>query len=174
MYKYSSKAAKPTWYYLRFFGMFPSTNSAESHALHQQRRAPLNAYFASTNVQKFQPRAQDQISKLCARLQAAEGTVVSLSDAFRCLATDIATGYCFGKPFGHLDEPSFDREFNHTVRTVVRASMWSRHSFGLFIPLMHSIPEKFQAKMNPAFSRIKWMKEVSPMSPLCFSGYGID
>lgn len=141
--------------------MFPSTNSAESHTLHQQRRAPLNAYFASTNIQKFQPQAQEQISKLCARLQEAEGNIVSLSDAFRCLATDIATGYCFGKPFGHLDEPTFDREFNMTVRTVVRASMWSRHSFGLFIPLMHSIPEKFQAKMNPAFSRIKWMKEAS-------------
>lgn len=145
--------------------MFPSTNSAESHTLHQQRRAPLNTYFTSTNVQKFQPQAQDQIGKLVNRLKAAEGTVVSLSDAFRCLATDIATGFCFGKPFGHLDEPTFDHEFNLTVRTVVRASMWSRHSFGLFIPLMHSIPESFQSKMNPAFRRVKWMKEVS-ITPL--------
>lgn len=160
MYKYSSKAAKPKWYYLRFFGMFPSTNSAESHALHQQRRAPLNAYFASTNIQNFQSQAQGQIDKLCDRLRAADGHSVSLSDAFRCLATDIATGFCFGKPFGHLDEPTFDHEFNQTVRTVVRASMWSRHSFGLFIPLMHSIPESFSIKMNPSFRRVKWMKEV--------------
>ncbi|KAK9802347.1 putative Cytochrome P450 [Seiridium cardinale] len=160
VYKYSSKAAKPRWYYLRFFGMFPSTNSAESHALHQQRRAPLNGYFASTSIQKFQPQAQEQVDKLCNRLNAASGTVVSLSDAFRCLATDIATGFCFGKPFGHLDEPTFDHEFNLTVRTVVRASMWSRHSFGLFIPLMHSIPESFSIKMNPSFRRVKWMKEM--------------
>ncbi|KAF7522113.1 hypothetical protein G7054_g12258 [Neopestalotiopsis clavispora] len=160
VYKYSSKAAKPKWYYLRFFGMFPSTNSAESHALHQQRRAPLNAYFASTNIQNFQSQAQGQIDKLCDRLKAADGHVVSLSDAFRCLATDIATGFCFGKPFGHLDEPTFDHEFNQTVRTVVRASMWSRHSFGLFIPLMHSIPESFSIKMNPSFRRVKWMKEM--------------
>ncbi|KAI0121697.1 cytochrome P450 CYP682H1 [Xylariales sp. AK1849] len=154
VYKYSSKAAKPRWFYLRFFGMFPSTNSAESHALHQQRRAPLSAYFASTNIQRYFPTTQAQVDKLCARLRSADGRVVSLSDAFRCLATDVATGFAFGKPFGHLDEPTFDHEFNLSVRTVVRASMLSRHTYGLALPLMHSIPESITMRMNPAFRRM--------------------
>ncbi|KAI1089370.1 putative cytochrome P450 [Rostrohypoxylon terebratum] len=175
VYKYSSKASKPAWFYFRFFGKFPSTNAAESHALHQLRRAPLQTYFASTNIQRYMPTISAQADKLCQRLRAVaavpgteniggyggygadERNVVSLSDAFRCLATDVATGFAFGAPFGHLDEPSFDREFNLSVKMVVKASMLSRHTFGLFLPLLHSMPESIAMKMNPAFGRVKWM-----------------
>ncbi len=161
VYRYSSKASKPHWFYLRFFGMFPSTNTAESHALHQLRRAPLQQYFASANVQRYMPIIQDQVDKLCGRLKAADGRVVSLSDAFRCLATDVATGFAFGAPFRHLDEPTFDHEFNLSVKTVVRLSLWSRHTFGLLLPVLHRLPESIAKKMNPAFSRVKWMRSVS-------------
>ncbi|KAI2602729.1 cytochrome P450 [Hypoxylon sp. NC1633] len=180
VYKYSTKASKPRWFYFRFFGKFPSTNVAESHALHQLRRGPLQVYFASTNIQRYMPTIAAQIDKLRARLQACaataadtdaancgkgagggdHGRVVSLSDAFRCLATDVATGFAFGQPFGHLDEPSFDREFNVSVRTVVRAGMWSRHTFGLLLPLLHSLPESIAKKLNPAFGRVKWMMDT--------------
>lgn len=161
VYKYSSKASKPRWFYFRFFGKFPSTNVAESHALHQLRRGPLQVYFASSNIQRYMPTIVAQVDKLCDRLRAADGEVVSLSDAFRCLATDVATGFAFGTPFGHLDEPTFDREFNLSVRTVVRAGTWSRHMFGLLLPIMHSLPESVARKMNPAFGRVKWMMDVS-------------
>ncbi|KAI0471855.1 cytochrome P450 [Xylariaceae sp. FL0804] len=207
VYKYSARSSKPAWFYLRFFGRFPSTNSAESHALHQLRRAPLQAYFASANIQRYLPTIRAQVDKLCARLEAAaaaaapaeprggggmgggvrrmsdgkgrEGyedadedekmpvgeNVVSLSDAFRCLATDVATGFAFGRPFGHLDEPTFDREFNLSVRTVVKVSMWSRHAFGLMLPLLHRMPEGLARRMNPAFGRVKWMFGKSMNKP---------
>lgn len=145
---------------MRFFGMFPSTNTAESHALHQVRRAPLQGYFASTNIQRYMPIIQAQVDKLSHRLADADGQVVSLSDAFRCLATDVATGFAFGTPFGHLDEPTFDHEFNMSVKTVVRMSMWSRHTYGLLLPVLHRIPESLAKKMNPAFGRVQWMREV--------------
>ncbi|CAJ2507266.1 Uu.00g084520.m01.CDS01 [Anthostomella pinea] len=157
VYKYSAKASKPRRFYYRFFGKFPSTNIAESHALHQLRRAPLQAYFASSNIQKYMPTIVAQVDKLCYRLSAADGCVVSLSDAFRCLATDVATGFAFNHPFGHLDEPTFDREFNLSVRTVVKVSTWSRHTYGMLLPALHSIPETIASKMNPAFGRVKWM-----------------
>ncbi|KAI1455526.1 cytochrome P450 [Annulohypoxylon moriforme] len=165
VYKYSSKASKPPWFYFRFFGKFPSTNVAESHALHQLRRAPLQTYFASTNIQRYMPTIVAQADKLCARLRDAadsskHGSIVSLSDAFRCLATDVATGFAFGTPFGHLDEPSFDREFNMSVKMVVKASMWSRHTFGLFLPALHSLPEAIAKRMNPAFGRVMWMRDT--------------
>ncbi|KAI0886299.1 putative cytochrome P450 [Annulohypoxylon maeteangense] len=167
VYKYSSKASKPPWFYFRFFGKFPSTNVAESHTLHQLRRAPLQTYFASSNIQRYIPTITAQADKLCARLRAASvgnsdrgENIVSLSDAFRCLATDVATGFAFGTPFGHLDEPSFDREFNSSVKVVVKASMWSRHMFGLFLPVLHSLPESIARRMNPAFKRVMWMKDT--------------
>ncbi|KAI1211984.1 putative cytochrome P450 [Annulohypoxylon truncatum] len=182
VYKYSAKASKPRWFYFRFFGKFPSTNVAESHALHQLRRGPLQTYFASSNIQRYMPTIVAQVDKLCARLRAVaanndkdnknsnsnshshnskeDGNVVSLSDAFRCLATDVATGFAFGAPFGHLDEPSFDREFNLSVKMVVKASMWSRHTFGLFLPVLHSLPESIARRMNPAFGRVMWMKDT--------------
>ncbi|RYP67214.1 hypothetical protein DL771_007376 [Monosporascus sp. 5C6A] len=160
VYKYSSKASKPHWFYMRFFGMFPSTNTAESHALHQLRRAPLQNYFASTNIQSYMPIILAQVEKLCNRLKEKDGRVVSLSDAFRCLATDVATGFAFGTPFGHLDEPTFDHEFNLSVKTVVKLSMLSRHAFGLFLPVLHRLPEAVAKRMNPAFGRVQWMREM--------------
>ncbi|KAI8962605.1 cytochrome P450 [Daldinia sp. FL1419] len=160
VYKYSSKASKPRWFYFRFFGKFPSTNVAESHALHQLRRGPLQVYFASTNIQQYMPTILAQVDKLCARIRAADGCIVNLSDAFRCLATDVATGFAFGVPFGHLEEPTFDREFNLAVKMVVRTSMWSRHTFGLLLPILHGLPESIAKKMNPAFGRVKWMRDT--------------
>ncbi|KAI0850810.1 cytochrome P450 [Daldinia vernicosa] len=160
VYKYSAKASKPRWFYLLFFGKFPSTNVAESHALHQLRRGPLQAYFASTNIQQYMPTILAQVDKLCVRIHAADGCVLNLSDAFRCLATDVATGFAFGAPFGHLNEPSFDRKFNLSVKMVVRTSMWSRHTFGLLLPMLHSLPESIAKKMNPAFGRVKWMMDT--------------
>ncbi|KAI1779039.1 putative cytochrome P450 [Hypoxylon cercidicola] len=159
VYKYSSRASKPRWFYFRFFGRFPSANAAESHALHQLRRGPLQVYFASANIQRYMPTIAAQVDKLRARLRRADGRVVSLSDAFRCLATDVATGFAFGAPFGHLDEPTFDREFNRSVRTVVKTGTWSRHTFGLLLPMLHSLPESVARKMNPAFGRVKWMMD---------------
>ncbi|OTB04730.1 hypothetical protein M426DRAFT_58221 [Hypoxylon sp. CI-4A] len=156
VYKYSAKSSKPPWFYLLFFGQFPSTNVAESHALHQLRRAPLQVYFASTNIQRYMPTIVAQVDKLCQRLRnAAEGngSIVSLSDAFRCLATDVATGFAFGTPFGHLDEPMFDREFNLSVRTIMRAGILSRHSYGLFLQVLHNLPESIAKRVNPAFGR---------------------
>ncbi|KAI1098134.1 cytochrome P450 [Jackrogersella minutella] len=158
IYKYSSKASKPRWFYFRFFGKFPSTNVAESHELHQLRRGPLQLYFASANIQRYMPTIIAQVDKLCARLCAANGGIVNLSDAFRCLATDVATGFAFGAPFGHLDEPTFDREFNLSVKMVMRAGMWSRHTLGIFLPVLHRLPESIAMKVIPAFGRVNWMK----------------
>ncbi|KAI1409904.1 putative cytochrome P450 [Hypoxylon sp. FL1857] len=160
VYKYSSKASKPRWFYFLFFGKFPSTNVAESHALHQLRRGPLQVYFASTNIQRYMPTIMAQVDKLCDRLCAADNQVVSLSDAFRCLATDVATGFAFGSPFGHLDEPTFDREFNLSVKMVVRTSMLSRHMRGLLLPMLHGLPESIAKRMNPAFARVMWMRDT--------------
>ncbi|RYP10762.1 hypothetical protein DL764_000458 [Monosporascus ibericus] len=145
---------------MRFFGMFPSTNTAESHALHQLRRAPLQKYFASTNIQSYMHIILAQVEKLCNRLKEKDGRVVSLSDTFRCLATDVATGFAFGTPLGHLDEPTFDREFNLSVKTVVKLSMLSRHAFGLFLPVLHRLPEVITKRINPAFGRVQWMREM--------------
>ncbi|KAK8070780.1 Cytochrome P450 [Apiospora hydei] len=136
VYKYSSKASKPKWFYFRFFGKFPSTN-------------------------KYIPMVTSLIDKLVDRVHALEGRVVSLSDAYRCLATDVATGFAFGKPFGNLDEPTFDHEFNLSVRTVVKVSTFSRHAYGLLLPVLHSMPERFARKMNPAFGRVKWLMEIN-------------
>ncbi|KAK8073943.1 hypothetical protein PG994_004842 [Apiospora phragmitis] len=160
VYKYSSKASKPKWFYFRFFGKFPSTNVAESHELHQLRRGPLNTYFASSNIQKYIPMVTSLIDKLVERVHALEGRTVSLSDAYRCLATDVATGFAFGKPFGNLEEPTFDHDFNLSVRTVVKASTFSRHAYGLLLPVLHSMPDCFARKMNPAFGRVKWLMET--------------
>ncbi|KAH9905438.1 putative cytochrome P450 [Xylariomycetidae sp. FL2044] len=210
VYRYSAKSAKPAWFYMNFFGRFPSTNSATSHALHQLRRAPLQAYFASANIQRYVPAVEGLVGRLCGRLREAavaknktmmemmisdedDGKkkggkeynnnhnnnnnnaaaheeredeedddedavggvpIVNLSDAFRCLATDVATGFAFGTPFGHLEEPTFDREFNRSVKTVVRAGMWSRHCFGLVLPLLHGMPEAVASRLNPAFGRM--------------------
>lgn len=149
IYKLSSKACKPKWYY-KSFGSTLSTNTTESDQLHRIHRQALTSWFSTQNITQSEPTIQATIDKLHDRLLASSGKVVNLGDVYRCLAIDVATGFAFQKAFGNLNDPNFSRDFNNAVRNYGRTGIFNRHFWGIPFKLLQSLPQSISTKLNPA------------------------
>ncbi|KAJ5635151.1 cytochrome P450 [Penicillium longicatenatum] len=149
IYKLSSKACKPKWYY-RSFGSTLSTNTTESDQLHRIYRQALTTWFSTQNITQSEPNVQATIDRLHDRLLASSGKIVNLGDVYRCLAIDVATGFAFQKAFGNLDDAHFSEDFNMAVRDYGRTGIFNRYLFGLPFKLLQSLPQFISRKLNPA------------------------
>jgi hypothetical protein len=139
IYKLSSKASKPRWYY-QSFGTTLSTNTTEAHQLHRARRQALVSWFSSQNIARNTPTVQATIDRLHDRLLASSGRVINMGDVFRSLAIDVASGFAFQRAFNNLDDAEFGRDFNHAVRDYGKTGIVNRHFFGLPFLLMRLMP----------------------------------
>ncbi|KAM3510947.1 hypothetical protein MY11210_005413, partial [Beauveria gryllotalpidicola] len=148
VYKLSSRAAKPRWYY-KSFGKATSTATTESDHLHRIRRQAVQPWFSSQNVTRSLPKIQEAINKLHDRLASSVGQVINLSDAYRSLSLDVATAFIFRKPFGALDHPDFNKDFNEAIKSYGRIGLFSRHLFGLPHWLLQSLPVSITNKISP-------------------------
>ncbi|KAJ6024690.1 cytochrome P450 [Penicillium herquei] len=149
IYKLSSKASKPRWYY-RSFGNTISTTTTESDELHRTHRQALKSWFSTQNISKSEPTIQATIDKLQDRLLASVGKVVNLDDVYRSLAVDVATGFAFHKAFGNLDDAKFSQDFNKALRNYSRTGLFNRYCFGLPFKLLQSLPVFISKKLNPS------------------------
>ncbi|KAM3559472.1 hypothetical protein ARSEF4850_004104 [Beauveria asiatica] len=113
--KLSSKAAKPRWSY-KSFGNTASTATTEQDHLHRMHRQAVQPWFSSQNVTQSLPKIQETIDKLHDCLNSSVDQVINLSDAYRSLSLDVATAFVFRKPFGALDHPDFNKDFNEAIK----------------------------------------------------------
>ncbi|KAJ5701332.1 cytochrome P450 [Penicillium malachiteum] len=149
IYKLSSKAYKPSWYY-RSFGNTISTTTTESDELHRIHRQALTSWFSTQNISKSEPTIQATIDKLHDRLLASAGKILKLDDVYRSLAVDVATGFAFQKAFGNLDHVKFSQDFNRALRNYGRTGLFNRYCFGLPFKFLQSLPVSISKKLNPA------------------------
>lgn len=158
IFKLSSKACKPWWYY-KSFGSAQSTNTTESDQLHRMHRQALQTWFSSQNISRNVPTIHATVNRLHDRLLACSGKVVNLSDAYRCLAVDIATGFAFQREFGHLDDANFGRDFHQAIRDYGRIGMLSRHFYGIPFAILSLMPksivDRISSKAGNAFMAVR-------------------
>ncbi|KAM3507767.1 hypothetical protein MY10362_001569 [Beauveria mimosiformis] len=147
VYKLSSKAAKPYWYY-KSLGKTTSTTTTELDHLHRMRRQAVQPWFSSQNVTQSLPKIQETIEKLHDRLNSSVAQVINLSDAYRSLSLDVATAFVFRKPFGALDHPDFNKDFNEAIKSYSRMGIFNRHLFGLPLWLLQSLPVSITNKIS--------------------------
>ncbi|KAJ6785099.1 hypothetical protein PWT90_03556 [Aphanocladium album] len=148
IFKLSSKANKPWWYY-RCFGSAQSTNTTELDHLHRMHRMPLQSWFSAQNVMQNIPEVQNSIEKLHSRFTASIGQVINLSDAYRCLALDVVTAFAFRRPFGALEHPDFNKDFNQVIKNYARLGHINRYFFGIPFWLLQSLPASVAEKVSP-------------------------
>lgn len=119
--------------------------------MHRARRKAQQGYFTQDAVSQFDPHLQDIIAKLSLRLEDFKGTgqPLNLSNAFRSLATDVVTEYCFHKSYNLLDSPDFAASFHRAIRDLTEIGIWHRH-FGVILDVFLAIPRWFVALINPA------------------------
>ncbi|KAM3432481.1 hypothetical protein MY4824_006558 [Beauveria thailandica] len=147
VYKLSSKAAKPRWYY-KSLGNTTSTTTTEQDHVHRMRRQAVQPWFSSQNVTQSLPKIQETIDKLHDRLNSSVDQVINLSDAYRSLSLDVATAFVFRKPFGALDHPDFNKDFNEAIKSYSRIGIFNRHLFGLPLWLLQLLPVSMTNKIS--------------------------
>ncbi|XWW94370.1 hypothetical protein V2A60_002313 [Cordyceps javanica] len=148
IYRLSSRAAKPWWYY-RSLGSSQSTSLTEPDQLHRIHRQPLQAWFSSQNVASNIPKVQAIVEKLHDRLAASSGQVVNMCDVYRSLALDVSTTFAFQRPFDHLADPYFNKDFNEAIRGYARIGQFNRYFFGLPFWLIQALPRCVSSKLSP-------------------------
>lgn len=109
----------------------------------------MSTYFSQGNVRKLEPVVLERVQKLCDRLEQYrnDDLPVNLSNAFRCLATDVVTYFAFPKPKSMLDSPDFSKDFTRLLRDVSSLMTWQRH-LKIVFPIMMSIPDSLTLRMD--------------------------
>jgi len=132
----NSKMDKDGFYY-GGFGVDSASVSTVSADLHRLRRGAMAQFFSKANVAKLEPRVLARVQQLCNRIQKLkiEGKPVDISNAYRCLTTDITTDYAVPNTRNFLDHPNFAAVFNRVVRDTAGIINWNRHIPFLY-PLM--------------------------------------
>jgi len=166
-YKISSRVDKYHWYY-KFVGSSDAAFGTADHDLHRVRRKAQQNYFTQEAVTQLDAKLNIICGKFRARLEDFKGTgqPVNLSNAFRSLATDVVTEYCFHKSYNLLDEPDFAASFQRAIRDFPQIGVWHRH-FGLILDIFSAMPRWLVAMIDPAgvsvhdFFNVGW--ENSPL-----------
>lgn len=146
----SARVDKYHWFY-KFAGSTGAAFGTANHDLHRARRKSQQGYFTQDAVAQFDPQLRDITLKLSARLEDVKGTgqPINLSNAFRSLATDVVTEFCFHKSYNFLDLPDFAASFHGAIRDFTEIGIWDRH-FGLILNIFLAIPRWIVALINPA------------------------
>ncbi|KAF2703545.1 putative cytochrome P450 [Pleomassaria siparia CBS 279.74] len=115
-----------------FYGGFGTNTGVVSTVpadLHRLRRGAMAQFFSKANIAKLEPRVLARVKQLCKRIEThkAEGKNVNISNAYRCLATDIVTDYAVPKTRNFLDHPDFASVFNRVIRDTSGLTNWNRH-----------------------------------------------
>jgi hypothetical protein len=149
-YKISSRVDKYHWYY-KFVGSSDAAFGTSDHDQHRIRRRAQQAYFTQDAVGRFETELKVITSKLCSRLEEfkSTGQPANLSNAFRSLATDVVTQYCFHKSYCLLDSEDFAASFQKAIRDFPEIGVWHRH-FGLILDVFQAMPRWLVGALNPA------------------------
>ncbi|KAF2011419.1 putative cytochrome P450 [Aaosphaeria arxii CBS 175.79] len=132
-----------------YYGGFGTPNSSVTTVpvpLHKIRRGAVAPFFSRANVSKLEPRTLAHVKQLCERVRQhqIDGKVVDISNAFRCLATDVVTDYAAPTTRNYLAHEDFAAKENGTLRGTSVLIHWNRHIRFTF-PLVRVIPRWFVA-----------------------------
>jgi hypothetical protein len=131
------------------FGLDSASVATVSPETHKLRRGAMAHFFSKANVAKLEPRVLARVEQLCNRIQKlkVEDKPVDISNAYRCLATDVVTDYAVPKTRNFLDHAEFAAVFNRVLRDTAGLSNWNRHIPILF-PLLKNIPRQVIAFLD--------------------------
>lgn len=145
----NNKLDKDAWFY-RAFGDNGAAVGTASWEKHRARRGAMARFFSTANVAKLEPKVLGRVQKLLDRVEEHRqtGTVVDISNAYRCLATDVISAYAAPHSRDFLSTPDFSAAFNRVLRDFSEFMLWHRH-IPIVFPVMNAIPKSVIAKMDP-------------------------
>ena len=107
-------------------------------------------YFSPAHIKRLEPSIQNCVSTLMRRLgeHRLDGKVVDLSNAYRCLSSDVITEYAFPRSRFTLESPDFDAGVHRALRNSTYIAIWHRH-IPIIFPILRDWPRWIIAKLDP-------------------------
>jgi len=105
------------------------------------RRSAIQKFFSKAQITKLEPVVHDLAQRLCDRLLQRRDTnkPFDVTTGYSCYTTDVISGYCYGEPFGYLEQESFEpnlRRPNYAILNLIH-------------PLRHFPSIKFALRAAP-------------------------
>jgi cytochrome P450 len=100
------------------------------HDLHRARRAVIAPFFSKRSMLKLEPIIMDAANTLCRRLGTYidTSTPVAVNYASSCTATNVMTGFAFGRSYDFLEH----EKFLPNPRSAILGPSLAIHWLGLF------------------------------------------
>lgn len=88
----------------------------------------MNPYFSTSRIRSREPLIQNLVNKLCHQLREYKdtGKPINVQHPYTCFATDVVSDYTMGVGFHYLDKPGFVPEWNATLATGAKSSVYMR------------------------------------------------
>lgn len=143
-----NKLDKDAWFY-RCMGNNYGLVTTPSWEQHRARRGAMAKFFSSANVAKLEGRVLSRVQLLLNRIDEhrQSGSVIDISNAYRCYATDIISEYAAPYTRDFLSTPDFSATFNRVLRDFSSFLAWHRH-IPIVFPLLNSIPKSIAMWMD--------------------------
>ncbi|KIK55316.1 hypothetical protein GYMLUDRAFT_47885 [Collybiopsis luxurians FD-317 M1] len=119
----------------------------------KDRRAILSPLFSRRAVISLEYLIQQKIDKLVTLLQdhySSPNTPVSLSNAYRALATDVITSYSFAESLNTLNDPTLSHPLLLGVQSTIKG-FWVQRYFPFINNLSNSLPLPILLTLLPSF-----------------------
>lgn len=172
-YASSRKLKKYPWYY-KVPGVNNPSFGTEEHEAHRQRISLYKDLFSIKSLTQFDPMIQENVSKLCRKLEAHAGSSApaNLSHEYRVLTSDTITSYIGLGPAPLLDNEDLGKSYRAYGRIVTETAVLIRHF--PFLAYFKQLPPGFLAALSSNFTILKKHLDVSfPQSDLSY-GVGFN
>ncbi|KAK7911853.1 trichodiene oxygenase [Apiospora marii] len=109
------------------------------HDVHRRRRQSMANSFSRSAICKSEPVIHAKVQRLCDKLlRYPSRKVFDVTSAYSCFTTDVITDYCFGEPFGLLEQDDWEPNFRAPTNAMQDAQPLFK-----FFPAAHWFADVF-------------------------------
>ena len=134
---------------IRFVGYSDAAFGTSNAKQHAARRKAMSRFFSQSAILGLENSVNQCVQQLCERVKGHQDAKipVNLSNAYRCLASDIVSQYSLPEGLHKLDSIDFADEYNRQSRSISYIAVWHRF-LGFIIPLFRRAPRWLVAKIS--------------------------
>jgi hypothetical protein len=106
-------------------------------------------FFSTANVARMEEKVLSRVQKLFDRIEEHRqtGSVIDISNAYRCYATDIVTDFAAPHTRDFLSSPDFAAAFSRQMRNFSSLLAWNRQ-LPFILPMMGRLPDSLAVIMD--------------------------
>lgn len=88
---------------------------------------PIAKFFSNAMIERLEGEIAENVDKLTAKMLAEAGKgPLDVAMAYSCFSSDTISSYCFGEPFGLLDQEGWTPNFREATLAVLKPVFWFR------------------------------------------------